>query len=161
MSQPVTAQQAAERARAYVTAAGAEVREDDLLTAAERAVCEVMNLCGGTFAPDSLLEETGALAAGYYLLFPGASSAGAAPGTLSPRKASTLAMPLRFRSSMACEMDSSVAPRHVRCATVGISKSSWIMAATSAVACLLPLPPAEYVTLTKSGTKSASWAATS
>ena len=44
MSQPVTAQQAAERARAYVTAAGAE--------------------------------ETGALAAGYYLLFPGASSAG-------------------------------------------------------------------------------------
>ena len=76
MSQPVTAQQAAERARAYVTAAGAEVREDDLLTAAERAVCEVMNLCGGTFAPDSLLEETGALAAGYYLLFPGASSAG-------------------------------------------------------------------------------------
>lgn len=77
MSQPVTAQQAAERARAYVTAAGAEVREDDLLTAAERAVCEVMNLCGGTFAPDSLLEETGALAAGYYLLFPGASSSGA------------------------------------------------------------------------------------
>ena len=67
MSQPVTAQQAAERARAYVTAAGAEVREDDLLTAAERAVCEVTNLCGGTFAP----------AAGYYLLFPGASSSGA------------------------------------------------------------------------------------
>ena len=77
MSQPVTAQQAAERARAYVTAAGAEVREDDLLTTAERAVCEVTNLCGGTFAPDSLLEETGALAAGYYLLFPGASSSGA------------------------------------------------------------------------------------
>lgn len=77
MSQPVTAQQAAERARAYVTAAGTEVREDDLLTAAERAVCEVTNLCGGTFAPDSLLEETGALAAGYYLLFPGASSSGA------------------------------------------------------------------------------------
>ena len=88
-------------------------------------------------------------------------SASDASAVRSPRSARTLAMPLRFRSSMAREMDSSVAPRQVRCATVGMSKSSWIMAATSAVACRLPLPPAEYVTLTKSGSRSASSAATS
>ena len=70
MSEAVTPQAAAERARAYVTAAGAEVREDELLTASARAVAEVTNLCGGPFAPDSLLEETASLAAGYYLLLP-------------------------------------------------------------------------------------------
>ena len=42
----------------------------------------------------------------------------------------------------------------------GMSNSSCTMAATTAVARLLPLPPAEYVTLTKSGASGASSATT-
>lgn len=68
----MTEQEVADRARSYVTAAGAEVREEDLLTASRRALREAAALCNAKEAPDSLLEETGALAAGLYLLFPGA-----------------------------------------------------------------------------------------
>lgn len=71
----MTEQEVADRARPYVTAAGAETRENDLLTAARRALCEAAALCSAEEAPDSLLEETGALAAGLYLLFPGAEGA--------------------------------------------------------------------------------------
>ncbi len=74
--------------------------------------------------------------------------------------ASTVCTPLALRSATAAPSVSSVASPQVRCATAGMSNSSCTMAATTAVARLLPLPPAEYVTLTKSGASGASSATT-
>ena len=50
----MTEQEVADRARPYVTAAGTEAREDDLLTASRRALCEAAALCNAEEAPDCI-----------------------------------------------------------------------------------------------------------
>ena len=67
--------------------------------------------------------------------------------------ASTVCTPLALRSATAAPSVSSVASPQVRCATAEMSNSSCTMAATTAVARLLPLPPAEYVDADEVGGK--------
>ena len=66
----MTESEVAARAASYTKAAGLDAPEETLLTCARRALAEAASICGAPAAPDSLLEETAALAAGYCLMLP-------------------------------------------------------------------------------------------